>query len=169
VVDCWKFWSQYSMLPYTIGLQISTTARLSSMKVDRLFSIPVVWRMPSSVIWCCMALVRTSMDECIASITKVKIISELGTTLTVTNNWDTLWRNTNLVVSISLPWWWRHYLPLKHRFLEEPHGICSQKTAFFTVTTIKPKILHTCFLFSIYISLEHGAELYEGILIYIVL
>jgi hypothetical protein len=28
-------------------------------------------------------------------------------------------------------------VPPKHRFLQEPHGVTSQKTAFFTVTAVK--------------------------------
>jgi hypothetical protein len=28
-------------------------------------------------------------------------------------------------------WWWRRYIPPKFRFLQEPHGVTSQKTAFF--------------------------------------
>jgi hypothetical protein len=31
------------------------------------------------------------------------------------------------------PWWWRRYVPLKHRFLQEPHGVPFQKTTLFTV------------------------------------
>jgi hypothetical protein len=34
------------------------------------------------------------------------------------------------------PWWWRHYLPLKCRFLQEPHGVTSPKTPFHIVTAI---------------------------------
>jgi hypothetical protein len=29
------------------------------------------------------------------------------------------------------PWWWRRYNPSNRLFLQEPHGITSQKTAFF--------------------------------------
>jgi hypothetical protein len=29
------------------------------------------------------------------------------------------------------PWWWRHYVLPKHRFLQEPHGVTSQRTEFF--------------------------------------
>jgi hypothetical protein len=35
------------------------------------------------------------------------------------------------------PWWWRGYSAQKRRFLQEPHGITSQKTAF----------LHNSYLF----------------------
>jgi hypothetical protein len=34
------------------------------------------------------------------------------------------------------------YVPQKHRFLQEPHGITSQKTPFLIVTAVKPQILH---------------------------
>jgi hypothetical protein len=29
-------------------------------------------------------------------------------------------------------WWWRRYVPPKHRFLQEPHGVTSHNTVFFT-------------------------------------
>jgi hypothetical protein len=29
------------------------------------------------------------------------------------------------------PWWWRRYVPLKRRFLQESHGVSSPTTAFF--------------------------------------
>jgi hypothetical protein len=34
------------------------------------------------------------------------------------------------------PWWWRWYFPPKCWFLQEPHGVTSQRTAFFIVTTL---------------------------------
>jgi hypothetical protein len=59
-----------------------------------------------------VALVRTDFsEERVASIIKVTGIGELGTTLAVTNNRSAL---------LSLP-----------RFSQEPHGVTSQKTAFF--------------------------------------
>jgi hypothetical protein len=30
-------------------------------------------------------------------------------------------------------WWWRWYIPPKRRILQEPHGVTSQKTAFFVI------------------------------------
>jgi hypothetical protein len=62
---------------------------------------------------CSVALVRTDVsEERIASIIRVTRINELGTTLAVTNNR-------------------RMLAPAKHRFLQEPHGVISQKAAFF--------------------------------------
>jgi hypothetical protein len=66
------------------------------------------------------------LEENIPSIIGVKRISELGT-IAVTSNRSTL----------------RRYSPSKRRFLQEPHGITSQKTAFFIVTTVKNSNL-TC-------------------------
>jgi hypothetical protein len=35
------------------------------------------------------------------------------------------------------PWWRRRQVPLKRRFLQEPHGVTTQKTPFFIVTAVK--------------------------------
>jgi hypothetical protein len=35
------------------------------------------------------------------------------------------------------PWWSIRYLPSKCLFLQKPHGVTSQKTAFFIVTAVK--------------------------------
>jgi hypothetical protein len=65
-------------------------------------------------------LVRTDVsEECSASIIKMTRIGELGTMLAVT----------------------RRYFPPEFRFLQEPHYVTSQKTAFFIVTAVKPQIL----------------------------
>jgi hypothetical protein len=64
--------------------------------------------MPYSGMLRCVALVRTEVsEERRASIIRVKRISELGTALAVTSNRCMLW------------------------FLQGPHGVTSQKTAFF--------------------------------------
>jgi hypothetical protein len=67
----------------------------------------------SVVDWICLApvaLVKTDVsEERIASIIRVERISELGT-LAVT---------------------------MKRRFLQKPHGVTSQKTAFIKVTAVK--------------------------------
>jgi hypothetical protein len=75
-----------------------------------------------------VALVRTDVSEEIStSIISVTRIGELGTTLAVTNNRRMLRRNTKC-----------------HRFLQEPHGITSQKTPFFMVTAVKTSDLTQC-------------------------
>jgi hypothetical protein len=37
---------------------------------------------------------------------------------------------------LSFCWWWQ-YVPLKRRFLQDPHGVTSKNTAFFIVITVK--------------------------------
>jgi hypothetical protein len=64
----------------------------------------------SGMVWH-VALVRTDVsEEPSASIIRVTRLSELGTTLAISSN---------------------------RRFLQEPHGLTSQKTAFFIVTAVK--------------------------------
>jgi hypothetical protein len=58
-------------------------------------------------------------------------IGEIGTTLVLTSNRRTRRRNTMLLLILFFPWLWRRYVPTKRRFLEEPHGVASQNTAFF--------------------------------------
>jgi hypothetical protein len=66
---------------------------------------------------CHVALVRTDVsEELSASFIRVTRIGELGATLAVTSNRRTLRKNT------------------KHLFLQEPHGVTSQKTPFFIVS-----------------------------------
>jgi hypothetical protein len=63
---------------------------------------------------CHMVLVRTDVsEEPGASFIRVTRIGELGTTQAATSNWCTL-----------------------QRFLQEPHGVTSQKTAFFCIPLI---------------------------------
>jgi hypothetical protein len=60
-------------------------------------------------------------------------ISDRRTTLAVTSNCS-----YGLPLTLFLdrwffpPWWWRQYVSPKGRFLQEPHGVTSQKTAVFT-------------------------------------
>jgi hypothetical protein len=73
--------------------------------------------MNNAIIWMLrrVAFVVTEVsEECISSIIRVTRIGELGTTLTVTINRSTL-----------------SSVPLERRFLQEPHGVTSQYTAFF--------------------------------------
>jgi hypothetical protein len=65
-----------------------------------------------------VALVRTEVSkELSASVIRVTRVGELGTTLVVTSNRRTLRRNKMLCT---------------FRILQGPHGVTSQKTAFFT-------------------------------------
>jgi hypothetical protein len=67
-----------------------------------------------------VVLIKTDVsEEGNPSIIRVTRIDELGTTLPVTMN-----RLTLLV-------------PTKHRFLQEPHGVTSEKTAFFIVIVVR--------------------------------
>jgi hypothetical protein len=79
-----------------------------------------------------MALVRTDVLEAfIASLVRMTSIGELGTTLVVTSN-----RSTLLTLFLAR----RHILP-KRRFLQEPHNITSQKTAFLMVIAVETSCL----------------------------
>jgi hypothetical protein len=74
-----------------------------------------------------VTLVRTDVSvEHVSSIINVRGIGELGTTLTVTSSRSSL-----------------RTVPPKRRFLQEPHSVSSQKTAFFIVTAVKTSNL-TC-------------------------
>jgi hypothetical protein len=76
-------------------------------------ALSIVLKMPSSEMLRRVALVITDdSDEHIPSIVKLTRIGVLGITLTV----------------CSAP---------KRRFLQDPHGVTSQKTAFFIVTATK--------------------------------
>jgi hypothetical protein len=67
-----------------------------------------------------VALVRTDVSEELStSFIRVTRIGELGTTLAVTTNRSTLPTNTMC------------------RFLQDPYGVTSQKTAFFIVTAVR--------------------------------
>jgi hypothetical protein len=91
---------------------------------DLRFSRRWPWRIPSSGMLSRVALVRTDVSEELgASIFRVTRIGELGTMLAAA---------TFLVHGLLSPWWWRRYVPPKRLFLQEPHGVTSQKTPFFT-------------------------------------
>jgi hypothetical protein len=67
-----------------------------------------------------VALVRIDVsEELSASFIRVTRIGELGTTLAVTSNRGTLRKENQVLV------------PPKRRFLQEPHGVTSQKTPSF--------------------------------------
>jgi hypothetical protein len=69
-------------------------------------------------------LVRTDVSEELSvSFIRVRRIGEVGTTLAVTSNRRTLQRNTK---------YFKYYqVTSKRRFLQELHGVTSQKTQFF--------------------------------------
>jgi hypothetical protein len=99
-----------------------------------------------------VALVRTDVsEELSATFIRVTRIGELVTMLAVTSNRHTLRSMRWLLVTASVvpssqflsPWWWRRYVPPKRRFLQEPHGVTSQKTPFFIVTIMKTSNLNT--------------------------
>jgi hypothetical protein len=78
-----------------------------------------------------VALVRSDVsEEAGASFIRVTKIGELGTTQAATSNRRTLRRNTK----------W---------FLQEPHGVTTQKTPFFIVTAVKTSNLTIVNLFTI--------------------
>jgi hypothetical protein len=77
--------------------------------------LPSVRRMPSSGMLHSVVLVRTDVsEELSASFIRVTRIGELGTMLAVTSNRRRL----------------NFFVPPKCMFLQEPHGVTSQKTAF---------------------------------------
>jgi hypothetical protein len=79
-----------------------------------------LWRMPSSGMFHRVALVRTDVSE--ERSTSIIRVTRIMRRLLVT---------ANVPSSPLSPWWWRCYVPPKHRFFQEPHVITSQKTAFF--------------------------------------
>jgi hypothetical protein len=84
------------------------------------FETRLVRRMAPSGTLRRVILVRTDVsEELSASFNMVTRIGELGTTLAVTNN---------LATSVG-------------RFLQEPHGVTSQKTPCFIVTAVKASSL----------------------------
>jgi hypothetical protein len=68
--------------------------------------------------------------------------SEVFTAVTVKNSifWDVtqqmFHRNAAYFGLVLSTQWWRRYIPQKHQFLQEPHGVTPQKTAFFIVISI---------------------------------
>jgi hypothetical protein len=82
-------------------------------------------RMASSGMLSRVFLVRTDvLEERIISITRVKRIGALLLTLFLARRFLS-------------SWWWRRYLHRKRPFLQQPHGVTSQKTAFFIATAVK--------------------------------
>jgi hypothetical protein len=74
-----------------------------------------------------VVLVRTDVSEELTTpFIRVTRLGELGTAVAL------------FLAHVFLsPWWRRRYVPPKRRFLQEPHGVTSQKTTFFIVTAVK--------------------------------
>jgi hypothetical protein len=80
-----------------------------------------------------VALVRTDVsEEPGASFIRVTKIGELGTTQAATSNRRTLQLVLFLVHRFLSPWW-RRQVPPKRRFLQEPHGVTTQKTPLLRI------------------------------------
>jgi hypothetical protein len=83
-----------------------------------------------------VALVKADVSEKLSpSFIRVRRTDELGTTLAVT--------------SVQVP--------SNRRFLQEPHGVTSQKTPFFIVTAVK-----TSNLIYIFFQSDSGAQCYQN-------
>jgi hypothetical protein len=83
-----------------------------------------------------VALVRTDVsEEPGASFIRVTKISELGTTQAATSNKRTL-RTSVASCKFLSPWWRRRQVPPKRRFLQQTHGVTTQKTPFFISCTV---------------------------------
>jgi hypothetical protein len=74
-----------------------------------------LWRMPSSGMLRRVVLFTTDVSE------------ERITTIMVTGI-------DEQKLATAVFWWWRLYVPPKRRFLQEPRGVTSQKTAFFVLS-----------------------------------
>jgi hypothetical protein len=110
------------------GSKVSKQA--SSDSKDQRFSRRWLRRMSSGML-CRVTLASTDVsEEHSASIVMVTRIGWLRRRLAVTGSRRKLRRNT------MSPWWWRSYVIPKRQFLQEPHAITFQKTAFFIVTAV---------------------------------
>jgi hypothetical protein len=102
-----------------------------------------------------VTLVRTGdSEEGIASIIRVTRIGELGTTLAVTSNRCKLRTflssvlqllvTVNVVptspILVRFMMGKRRYVPPKHLFLQDPHGITSQKTEFLILSLSNKRV-----------------------------
>jgi hypothetical protein len=77
-------------------------------------------------------------------IIRVTRIGEVGTKLAVTSNQSTLLMF--LACWFLSPWWRRWYVPLKRQFLQQPHGITSQKTAILIRNIIFIYFIHKSYV-----------------------
>jgi hypothetical protein len=126
----------YLQILYVVSFILETTKKVNmklklyvyiGSHVQRWTNIPEEYRL----LRCDLALVRTDvLEERIASIIRVTVIGELSFGCSLL---PTLF----LARRFLLPGRWRLCVPPKRRFLQEPPGVTSQKTAFFIVTAVK--------------------------------
>jgi hypothetical protein len=118
----------------------------------------LLWRMLCSGMLHHVALVRTHiLEECSTSIIMVTRFSELEM-LALTSNRTHTAKKYHVPISPILVTMMMEALLLKSRFLQEPHGVTSQKTSFFIVTTVKTSNLTTTAVFPLMHSLELGLQ-----------
>jgi hypothetical protein len=93
---------------------------MEHVKLKRIvISICLIWRMPSSEIWRCVAPVKTEVsEECIASIVRVKRISELGTMSPVSVAGSTFSRHICHVKGTSTPHLTRIFGQVGHSWIQ---------------------------------------------------
>jgi hypothetical protein len=59
---------------------------------------------------------------------------------------------------ILSPWWRRRQVPLKHRFLQEPHGVTTQKTPFFLLLVTANMFPSSLILATLIMEAIHSSE-----------
>jgi hypothetical protein len=114
--------------------------------------------MSSSGIWRRVGYVTTYVsEERITSIMRGERNNELGTTLAVTN------KTLFLARWFSPLWWWWVYVPPKRRFLQEPHGVTSQETAFFSFSALPTLVFRAQITTCVRTKIMLCAEISKGI------
>jgi hypothetical protein len=108
----------------------------SSRRRVQVRKLVIIWRMSSSGMWRCGA----------------RLNRRFGWTYRLLHQGENNQRNVlQMIVTANVPlfistWWRWWYTPPKRRFLQKPHGVMSQETAFLTVTAVKISNLTQCCL-----------------------